>query len=111
LSQRDALLTLNHHGPATHLALTERLGLEQSSVSRLVDGLSRHGFVAVQTDDSDRRSRVVSLTKEGRRLLNRTPGTTALAGSALTGALTPAETEELIRLLRKCAEALETENS
>ena len=107
LSQRDALLTLYHHGPATHGCLAEKLGLEQSSVSRLIDGLARRGLVTVRAGVTDRRSRTVSLTDDGRTVLEQTPGAARLAGSVLATALSDLEREELIRLLRKCTEALE----
>jgi DNA-binding MarR family transcriptional regulator len=108
LSQRDALLTLYHHGPVSHGGLSQSLGLEQSSVSRLIDGLARRRLVTAENSREDRRSRLVSITEAGRRTLEETPGSSALASGLLTQALSPAETEALIRLLRKCVEALET---
>jgi DNA-binding MarR family transcriptional regulator len=107
LSQRDALLSLFHEGPSSHGALSDRLGLEQSSVSRLVEGLEKRGLVASKESEIDRRSRVVSLTESGRRLLQSTPGSSQLAGTMLAGALTESELRQLISLLRKCAEVLE----
>jgi DNA-binding MarR family transcriptional regulator len=108
LSQRDALLTLYHYGSATHGALAERLGLEQSSVSRLIDGLARRSLVVARAGTTDRRSRLVSLTDDGKALLERTPGAAKLAGSILATKLSATERTELVRLLRKCTEALET---
>jgi DNA-binding MarR family transcriptional regulator len=107
LSQRDALLTLRHHGPTAHGALAARLGLEQSSVSRLVESLSNRGLVVVCPAAHDRRRRVVSLTEQGGLVLQGTPGSSQLAGSILAAALSKGEREELIRLLRKCTEVLE----
>src|SRR5438270_13217221 len=64
LSQRDVLLALYEEGPLDQTALRERSGLEQSSLSRLIEGLARRGVVAVRPGE-DRRVRVASLTPVG----------------------------------------------
>lgn len=108
LSQRDVLLILYHSGPLTLGALRDRLGLEQSSVSRLVEGLARRGLVSVVEDREDRRSRVANLTHEGQTVLAQTPGASLLAGTMLSSVLTSSETEQLISLLQRCTYALES---
>src|SRR5438270_7245814 len=55
LSQRDVLLLLYEEGPLGQAALQARLGLEQSSVSRLVDGMVRRGLVTLRPGNGDRR--------------------------------------------------------
>lgn len=107
LSQREVLLTLYEEGPTPQGTLRERLGLEQSSVSRLVDGLVRRGLVALSPGESDRRVRVASLTPEGESLLIRTPGASALGGAAMVEGLSDEEQTELVRLLRHCAATLD----
>src|SRR5436305_13320249 len=69
LSQRDVLLTLYAEGPLDQGTLRDYLGLEQSSVSRLVDGLVRRGLVELQPGEDDRRVRVAALTDPGHELL------------------------------------------
>ncbi|MGH2442979.1 MAG: MarR family winged helix-turn-helix transcriptional regulator [Chloroflexota bacterium] len=109
LSQRDVLLNLWEAGPLDQGSLRQRLGLEQSSVSRLVDGLMRRGLVVVDHGDIDRRVRVASLTELGRETLSRTPGSSELGGRAMTSSLSPDELHDLIRLLRTCADNLSAE--
>lgn len=106
LSQRDVLLALWESGSLDQTALRERLGLEQSSVSRLVDGLVRRGLVELVAAQSDRRVRIARLTEVGEQLLQRTPGTSELAGSVMVEGLTTEEQRELIRLLRRCTQNL-----
>lgn len=108
LSQRDALLALRHHGPTNQLTLSESLGLEQSSVSRLIDGLVRRELVSIRKSQSDRRSRVVSLTEMGTRVLEATPGSSRLAGGLMAGALSQGEVTQLIDLLKRCTDVFET---
>lgn len=109
LSQRDALLALYHDGPLSLGGLTQALGLEQSSGSRLVLGLERRGLVRSRTPCDDGRSRLVSVTPEGARLIEATPGSSHIAAEHVRGALTAAEIEQLTRLLRKFTRGLERE--
>lgn len=105
LSQRDVLLALYEEGPLDQTTLRERSGLEQSSLSRLVDGLLRRGLVEVRPGN-DRRVRIASLTPEGQSLLMQTPGASQLGGEIMTAGLSTAERTELVRLLRRCSDNL-----
>jgi len=106
LSQRDVLLALWEEPEMDQTALRDRLGLEQSSVSRLVDGLVRRGLVVLVPGTHDRRVRVASLSPEGRDLLRRTPGSSQLAGERMVAGLSREEREQLVRLLHQCANNL-----
>lgn len=108
LSQRDVLLTLQHFGPMALGDLRVRLGLEQSSLSRLVEGLVRRGLVVVVEDRADRRSRVADLTTDGRAVITETPGASSLAGSVLSAELSADEIEQLLHLLRRCTRVFES---
>ena len=105
LSQRDVLLTLYEEGPLDQSTLTDRLALEQSSVSRLVDGLVRRKLVALQPGP-DRRRRLASITHQGEALLLKTPGSSALGGKVMTEGLTDEEQRQLVRLLERCTNNL-----
>lgn len=107
LSQRDVLLTLYEAGPLDQGMLREHLGLEQSSVSRVVDGLVRRGLVALSPSESDRRVRIASITAGGEVLLLRTPGSSELGGGPMVQGLSDRERRELIRLLRRCVDNLD----
>jgi DNA-binding MarR family transcriptional regulator len=106
LSQRDVLLVLYEEGPMDQGTLRERLGLEQSSVSRLVVGLVRRGLVELQPGAEDRRQRIAVLTPRGSDLLLRTPGSSALGGTAMMEGLSPSDRAELVRLLKLCTDNL-----
>lgn len=106
LSQRDVLLALYEEGPLDQSALRDRLGLEQSSVSRLVDGLVRRTLVELQTGDMDRRVRLAALTAEGQRLLLTTPGSSELGGTVMLQNMTEEEQRDLVRLLKRCVDNL-----
>jgi DNA-binding MarR family transcriptional regulator len=106
LPQRDVLLILYHEGPLDQGALRDRLGLEQSSVSRLVDGLVRRDLVELHPGLGDRRVRVARLTASGERLLLQTPGSSELGSTLMVSGLSDEERAELVRLLKHCADNL-----
>jgi DNA-binding MarR family transcriptional regulator len=106
LSQRDVLLLLYHDGSLDQGTLSERLGLEQSSVSRLIEGLARQSLVVVRPGEEDQRVRLASLTTKGEQALRQTPGSSALGGALMVDGLTLEERDELVRLLRHCAHNL-----
>ncbi len=105
LSQREVLLALYEEGPLDQTALRERSGLEQSSLSRLVDGLARRGLIVLRAG-ADRRVRIASITNTGRDLLQTTPGASELGGEIMVAGLSLSEQQELIRLLRRCSDNL-----
>ena len=106
LSQRDVLLALWEEGELDQTALRDRLGIEQSSVSRLVDGLVRRDLVALVPGEHDRRVRVASLTALGAELLSRTPGSSQLGGERMMAGFTAEERRQLVQLLKRCTDNL-----
>src|ERR1700674_4295850 len=60
-------LWLNAFGPAKPSAVAQAVGMDRSAASRLTRELVRLGLIATQTDPSDGRSVVLSLTADGRR--------------------------------------------
>jgi len=66
-SECHLLTELESLGQATASELGERLVLDKSTMSRLVKGLLRKGFVAANRDPADGRRRLLSLTAKGRK--------------------------------------------
>ena len=72
MSQCVALETLRREGPVPVRELSDRIGLDTSTVTRLVDGLVRDGLARRARDEGgDRRRVFVSLTDAGRELAGR----------------------------------------
>jgi DNA-binding MarR family transcriptional regulator len=69
LSAIGVLSTLNRLGPmpATRLAAEERL--QPQSLTRIIVGLEREGWIARTRSDADRREITIAPTKNGRRAL------------------------------------------
>jgi DNA-binding MarR family transcriptional regulator len=71
VTQCYALETLVEHGPMRLRELTDRLFLDKSTTSRVVQTLVKKGYVEQQTDPTDGRATTLSATRAGRSLCAR----------------------------------------
>ena len=106
LSETMALGELADAESMSQQELGRLLGLEKSTVSRLVAGLQHRGWVERQRDPANRRSYRLRLTPEGRDVANRIGQDLRAHHEQLLGALTPAEREALTVGLAGLARAL-----
>lgn len=60
---------LFERGPLTGNRLAEAAHLSPSAASEMLDGLERAGVISREHTDADRRARIVSLTDDGRTLV------------------------------------------
>lgn len=95
LSEGWALLELAEAEPLTQRDLTERLGLEKSTVSRLVGGLEHRGLLLRCRNPADRRFLQVVMTEEGRTAVSRLAEAMLERHDRIFAAMTPAEREAL----------------
>ena len=96
------LEALLHKGPLPVNEIGKKVLLTSGSITVAVDRLETKGFVERRAHGTDRRARVVHLTKEGRKLITRAYADHAADLERLTSAsLTRAERGTLIRLLKK----------
>ena len=86
--------------------LGQLLGLEKSTVSRLVVGLQHRGWVGRERDASNRRFYQLQLTPEGRTVADCIGQDLRARHEQLLGALTPDEREALTFGLAGLARAL-----
>lgn len=75
--------------------LRERLGLDSGYLTRLVSRLKREGLVRVTPDASDRRRRIVDLTKRGRAAVAELDDRSEALASWLVEPLTPRQRQRL----------------
>src|SRR5437867_333115 len=96
------LEALLHKGPLPVNEIGKKVLLTSGSITVAVDRLETKGLVERRAHGSDRRARIVHLTKEGRKLI-----THAYADHAadmerlLSASLTKEERKTLIRILKK----------
>jgi DNA-binding MarR family transcriptional regulator len=70
VSDAHALVELLHSPGLEPLALSRRLGLSKSAVSRLLLRLKRRGQITQEKDQNDRRAVHLCLTEKGKRTAN-----------------------------------------
>ena len=91
-----------HKGPLPVNEIGRKVLLTSGSITVAVDRLETKGLVERRAHGTDRRARIVHLTKEGRKVITRTYADHATDMERLASAsLTKAERKTLIRLLKK----------
>lgn len=96
------LEALLHKGPLPVNEIGKKILLTSGSITVAVDRLETRGLVERRAHGTDRRARIVHLTKEGRKLITRIYGEHAGDMEKLAAAsLTKAERKTLISLLKK----------
>ena len=69
-SQTAALATIERHGPLTPSELAERERVQRPTVTRVLARLEEAGRVERAADPGDRRCSLVSISADGRQLLD-----------------------------------------
>src|SRR6202158_1415454 len=96
------LEALLHKGPLPVNEIGKKVLLTSGSITVAVDRLETKGLVERRAHGTDRRARIVHLTKAGRKLITRIYAEHAADMERLaSGSLTRAERKTLIRLLKK----------
>ncbi|MGH9104135.1 MAG: MarR family winged helix-turn-helix transcriptional regulator [Acidimicrobiales bacterium] len=94
------LLTFSRRGSLPMGKMGERLMIHPTSVTNIVDRLEQQGLVERLPHPSDRRTTLVSITAEGRRLAELGSKEVA-AGDFGLGGMSERELDQLTHLLRK----------
>lgn len=107
----DVLATLRRSGPPFELTpgvLAESTMVSSGAVSKRVDRLTAAGLVSRRVSDTDARGRVVTLTADGRSLIDRAFTRHIANEHRLVRAFTDAERVQLAGLLEKWVLALDS---
>ncbi|MCU1642740.1 MAG: HTH-type transcriptional regulator PecS [Nocardia sp.] len=105
----DVLATLRRAAGETGLtagALNKAAMLTSGAITNRIDRLTTKGLVTRIPDATDRRAIRVSLTPEGRDLVDRLLPLHAANEQRLISALTPTDRKQIVRLLRHLSESL-----
>lgn len=105
--QYTALTVLEHGGELSAAQLARNTFVTAQSVADMVGALTRKNLITRTRDTIDRKRLLISLTPEGRRLLDDCrPAVTELE-SQMTATLTNRQRESLRRALNECRAALQ----
>lgn len=98
----DILASLRRSGaPVTPTELYQTLMLSSGAMSTRLDGLVKRGFVVREASETDRRSCFVTLTDEGRQLIDKVVDAHIENERHILNALSGEEQSQLAGLLRK----------
>jgi DNA-binding MarR family transcriptional regulator len=89
-------------------AIAERLGLDRTTMTYLLDDLQKHRLVSRRPDPADRRARQVILTKTGAATLARLADHVGRVEANLLSGLSAADAATLRMLLARAARASES---
>jgi DNA-binding MarR family transcriptional regulator len=104
LFEYDVLSALRRQGKPFQLsatALARQTGMSTGAMTNRIDKLEDRGLVVRRTGETDRRSVVVSLSREGRRLIDAAIQLRLEAADASLQGISTAERRRLADLLRK----------
>ena len=106
LARTKVLIRLREQGPIRQNVLAVDLGLAPHSITDIVDGLERQGLAERRPDPSDRRAKLVAITKAGESCLTVASATRQRLLKQIFGALTQEERATFLRLLDTLDEAI-----
>lgn len=99
VSQVNALIWLYHCGTCGVSGIGEHLGITRAASSQLVERLVGLGLLAREEDPLDRRGKQITLTPDGRALIEAGIEARARWIEELMTALSPEQYDEIIRAL------------
>lgn len=93
------MLYLEDDQPTSIHALSERMGRDNSQMTRVIRGLETKGIISRRTSKKDRRVALIELTERGEAFLEQIRAVMSETVDEVTATLTNAEREHLHRLL------------
>jgi len=108
-TQWQALGVLMHKPGLTHSELVQHMAVEPPSVTSLVKGMERKGWIRQERAETDARVKRLYLTARGRRLIESLRRATEPVERRMAAALTDSERDSLRTLLRILVETLGAE--
>ena len=99
---------LLHKGPQKVSDIGRRVGLTSGAITSAVDRSEQQGFVTRSSDATDRRARVVKLTSQGKRVIEKAFTCHSDAMEDAMSALTPSELRTLAAMLKRVGTSVES---
>ncbi|WP_413733863.1 MarR family winged helix-turn-helix transcriptional regulator [Sodalis sp. RH21] len=99
------LVGIERFGPIGIVDLADRVGRDYTTVSRQVAKLESLALVARQGNRADRRVREAVITPQGKAMTDLVDAARERMGRAIFASWDPREIDELVRLMRKFADA------
>ena len=68
-SQISVLNRINQHGPTDIISLSRELQISKAGAGQLIDRMIQSGWLISQPSPTDKRSKIITLTEEGKTLI------------------------------------------
>lgn len=101
ISQFGILEALLHIGPQNQRELGKKILKSGGNITLVIDNLEKRGYVTRETDPSDRRAVIISLTKEGEEFISEYFPVHLSKIVEEFSVLSPEELKELARICKK----------
>lgn len=102
----SVLVGVERMGPIPLVELAKGMGRDYTTVSRQVSRLEELGLVRREPNSVDRRVRKVAITPGGKKMTDRVDAAREKLGRKILDSWEPKDVGELVRLMRKFADAL-----
>ena len=104
--QYAALSKVNTHPGIDQATLAGLIAYDRTTITGVVDRLVQKGFLSRAVSETDRRARVLEITREGRAALEKIQPAVLETQKIMLSGLSEPEQEEFMRLLEKATSAL-----
>jgi DNA-binding MarR family transcriptional regulator len=101
------LVGIEKLGPIGVVEIADRVGRDYTTVSRQVSKLEELGLVQRESSAADRRIRMASVTAKGKGMTDLVDAARERMGRKIFASWEQAEMDDLVRLMRKFADALD----
>jgi DNA-binding MarR family transcriptional regulator len=99
------LMALAETGPVCQQFLAALIGIDPRNIVPILDSLEARGLLSRETDSTDRRRRLIELTRAGQRIVAELSALGEQTERELLAAVPPADRESLRRILRTVLDA------
>lgn len=103
--QFSLLSVLDRKSPLDQVSLAAEVGIDRTNVADVVSRMEGRGLVERRANPEDRRTRLVSITEEGRSFRRQVQGRMEAAQERFLAPLPPEERTVFMALLRRLIEA------
>jgi DNA-binding MarR family transcriptional regulator len=101
--QFGSLAALDRFGPMDQVSLGGVMALDRTTILVVLSNLDRRGLIERRASNTDKRSKIASITEAGRRLLSKARGLVGDVQERILAPLMARERSQLVDLLAKVA--------
>lgn len=106
-TQYSLLINISLHGNISVGELGTRLLMDQTTVTRNIEILRRHGYIRIVKEENDARKKAISITEEGEKKLEEAVPLWEKAQAHIEAGLGGGKLDEFLKILRALEQLVE----